>query len=233
MQNEKAQAYGGALGYQEAGRDDDMAEAHQLEEMTRNREHDEQLLLSDGEKGADEKAGGFLSPGNEHLAAGDAKAAEAYGPGAGLAPPSDGKGPMGSGGSQSVLNLNPAVPKAPGYEPPNYPVPPPKPPKKDDLQGSRGQLVSPPPAEPQGPLSPFPPSTMPKPQPSIPAPPVAAVASYSDAPPLQAAPGGYYPVETQEPPAVAPRVPPKPKPKPKAPLPPPDAPNNGPSPSYV
>ena len=48
MQNEKAQAYGGALGYREAGSDDDMAEAHQLEEMTRNREHKEQLLLSEG-----------------------------------------------------------------------------------------------------------------------------------------------------------------------------------------
>lgn len=243
IQNEKLLIYGGALGYRENGHDDGMAEAHELEAMTRNREQEE--LFPESEKGADEKAGGFLTPG-------DAKAAEAYGPGAELAPPSDGKGPMGTGGSQSVLNLNPAVPPAAGLEPPNYPVPPPKPPKRDDLQGSRGQLFSPSPAELQEPLPKFPPSTKPKPQPPIPAPPAVSVAAYPDAPSLNAAaPGGYYPVETQEPPAVAapggyypvetqgppavapPRVPPKPKPKPKAPLPPPDAPNNGQSPSFV
>lgn len=230
IQKEKSLGYGGVFGYRGNGHDEGMAEAHQLEEMTRNREQDE---LPEGEKGADEKTGGFASPTGEHFAAGDAKAAEAYGPGAGLAPPSDGKGPMGTAGSHSALNLNPAVPKGPGYEPPYYPAPPPKPPKKDDLQGSRGNLVSPPPAEPQGLPPPVPPATIPKPPPPIPAPPTTAVAAYSDAPPLQAAPGGYYPVETQEPSAVAPRVPPKPKPKPKAPLPPPDAPNSGPSPSYV
>ena len=212
IRNKETQANG-------KGRDEEMAEAHQLEEMTRNREHDE--MLPEGEKVVDEKAVSLVFPGDEHLAADGAKAAEANGLGAGLAPLSEGKGPIGTGGSQSVLNLNLAMPKWGGCEPPHHPVPQ-KPQKNDEMQGSCGQLVSPPPAE--QPPPPFPPSVMPTPP--ISSPPTSDEKAYSETPLLQAAPGGYYPIETQEPSAVAPHM------QPKAPLPHPNAPNNGPSPNY-
>ena len=147
------------------GGDDEMSEAHHFEEITRNREHDEMLLLED-EKVVFAKEDSSVFSGDNHLAAGDAKAAEAGNPGtgAGLAPPSEGTGPVDTSGNQCVLNMNLAMPILDGYDPQHYLVSlnPLKPPK-DEMQGSCALLVSSPPAKLQWSQPPFPASVMPDP----------------------------------------------------------------------